>query len=307
MALPERRNREGCSPLKTAGLVSILTISALFLLAPEASSRSLEAIRTKGSLSICAHPNALPFASRKGDPPGIQVELAKALAQRLGVGMSVEWVIRGTQFRAADCDLVMDTIVDPESLEQRRLKVSIPYQRSGVALALRAAPEEPGVGGASTGGNSASASGTGGITPVRLSTAEVGTVGDLKAEHRVGVMQGSVAHMFLNQRGLRTIPFAFEDEMVEALDGGEIDAAAVSPATIGYWNLNHPKSRLRMVALDGDRESRLSWDIGVGMRLSDKPLRDEIDRAVAQLLADSTVQTIYNRYGIEHRAPERKD
>ena len=156
-----------------------------------------------------------------------------------------------------------------------------------MALALRAAPEETGAGGA-------------GIT-------EVGTVGDLKAEHRVGVMQGSVAHMFLNQRGLRTIPFAFEDEMVEALDGGEIDAAAVSPATIGYWNLNHPQSRLRMVALDGDRESRLSWDIGVGMRLSDKPLRDEIDRAVAQLLADRTVQTIYNRYGIEHRAPERKD
>jgi len=300
MALPDRRNREGCSLLKSAGLVSILTISALFLFAPEASSRSLEAIRTKGSLSICAHPNALPFASRKGDPPGIQVELAKALAQRLGVGMSVEWVIRGTQFRVADCDLVMDTIVDPESLEQRRLKVSIPYQRSGVALALRADLEEPGVGG--VGGAS-----TGGITPARLSTAEVGTAGDLKAEHRVGVMQGSIAHMFLNQRGLRTIPFAFEDEMVEALDGSEIDAAAVSPATIGYWNLNHPQSRLRMVALDGDRESRLSWDIGVGMRLSDKPLRDEIDRAVAQLLADSTIQTIYNRYGIEHRAPERKD
>src|SRR3954452_14464353 len=108
MALPKPRNHEGKSLLKTAGLASILSISTLLIFAPEASSRSLEAIRTKGSLSICAHPNALPFASRKGNPPGIQVELAKALAQQLGVGMSVEWVMRGTQFRAADCDLVMD-------------------------------------------------------------------------------------------------------------------------------------------------------------------------------------------------------
>ena len=34
-----------------------------------------------------------------------------------------------------------------------------------------------------------------------------------------------------------------------------------------------------------------------------------IDRIVPEgvRLADGTVQTIYNRYGIEHRAPERKD
>jgi polar amino acid transport system substrate-binding protein len=302
MAMPERRSQGRVFLLKTAGLFSIVSISAFLVSAPEASSRTLEAIRAKGSLSICAHPNALPFASRKGDPPGIQVELANALARQLGVGLSVDWVIRGTQFRAADCDLVMDTIVDPESLEERRLKVSIPYQRSGVALALRADPV--GSGGA---GSGVAGAGTGGVIPARLDTAGIGTIGDLKADHRVGVMQGSVAHMFLNQRGLKTIPFAFEDEMVEALDGGEIDAAAVSPGTIGYWNLNHPQNRLRMVALEGDGESRLSWDIGVGMRQSDKPLRDEIDRAVAQLLANGTIRTIYDRYGIEHRTPDRKD
>ena len=31
-------------------------------------------------ISLCAHPNALPFASRKGDPPGFQIELARAIA-----------------------------------------------------------------------------------------------------------------------------------------------------------------------------------------------------------------------------------
>lgn len=260
---------------RLAGPLVLLSICAFAAATPEASARPLDAIKTKGSLSICAHPNALPFASRKGNPPGFQIELAKAIAQQLGVGLSVEWVISGTQFRIADCDLIMDTIIDPDALEQRRLRASIPYQHGGVELAMR---------------------------PDAMA---IETPRDLRSEHRVGVMSGSMTHMILNRRGVKTIPFGFEDEMMAALDGGEIDAAAASPASIGFFNMTHPERRLRVMAL-GDGEPDLSWDIAVGMRRSDSQLRGEIDRAVERLLADGTVRSIYARYGIEHRAPQPK-
>ena len=41
--------------------------------AVDAPARPLEAIRQRGALTLCAHPNALPFASRHGDVPGFQV------------------------------------------------------------------------------------------------------------------------------------------------------------------------------------------------------------------------------------------
>ena len=41
--------------------------------------------RRRGVISLCAPPNALPFASKRGDRPGYQIDLAQALADRLGV------------------------------------------------------------------------------------------------------------------------------------------------------------------------------------------------------------------------------
>src|ERR1035437_3583710 len=52
-------------------------------------------------------------------------------------------------------------------------------------------------------------------------------------------MVGSLASAMLGQKGLPTIPFTFEDEMIEALGKGELDAALVTPASIGYYNLLH--------------------------------------------------------------------
>ena len=50
-------------------LVSLLVLLGVV----NATARSLEAIRQRGALTLCAHPNALPFASRHGDVPGFQV------------------------------------------------------------------------------------------------------------------------------------------------------------------------------------------------------------------------------------------
>jgi polar amino acid transport system substrate-binding protein len=163
-------------------------------------ARPLAVIRNRGVLSLCAHANSLPFASKTQDPPGFQIELGRALASELGVRLQVEWVVSGIQFRTADCDIVLDTIAVPEAQAERRLELSKAYQRSGVGLAVR--PDTPGV----------------------------GKFEDLSGR-RVAVQSGSLAGMLLGQRGVRP-PRSPEDDMVEAVIRA-IDAAA-SPATVGY-------------------------------------------------------------------------
>lgn len=244
---------------------------ALGLAGSAASARPLAVIRDRGVLSLCAHANALPFASKTQDPPGFQIELGRALAAELGVALQVEWVTSGIQFRTADCDIILDTIAVPEAQAERRLELSKPYQRSGVGLALRP--------------------GTSGIL----------TFEDLVGR-RVAVQPRSLAAMLLGQRGVRLASFGFEEEMVEAVARGEVEAAAVSPATVGYFNLRHPDTPLRFLhAYEGEPELR--WNLAIGLRRADALLREAIDRAIDRLAAEGILEKIYARYGIEYRPP----
>src|SRR5262245_59715012 len=236
-----------------------------------ATARPLAAIRDRGVLSLCAHANALPFASKTQEPPGFQIELARALARELGVALQVEWVVSGIQFRIADCDIVLDTIAVPEAQAERRLELSKPYQRSGVGLA------------------------------VRPDAVNVTKFEDLVGR-RVAVQPRSLAGMLLGQRGVRLASFGYEDEMIEAVVRGEGDAAAVSPASAGYFNLRHPEPPVRFVHAH-DPEPALRRDLAVGIRRADPPLREAIDVALDRLIADGTVQKIYAHYGVEYLPP----
>jgi polar amino acid transport system substrate-binding protein len=117
------------------------------------------------------------------------------------------------------------------------------------------------------------------------------------------VRVGSVAQYLLGKRGLRVIPFGFEDDMMAAVASGEVDGAAVTPASAGWYLHQHTDAPLRLVdAYDG--ESELSWDLAVGMRRADHAMLRAVDDAVRALVADGTVTRIYAAYGVEHHVPQ---
>jgi polar amino acid transport system substrate-binding protein len=237
-----------------------------------AAARSLDAISQRGAIALCAHPNALPFASKKGDPPGFQVELGKALAERLGVSLLQHWVVNSFQYRRADCDIVLDAIANRAALIEVGLRMSRPYYRSGVALAVRR-------------------------------DSDLASLSSLGPGRRVGVLVGSVASMALEKRNIEIRPFVFEDEMLAALAGGEIEAAAVTASAIGWHNTKNPNAAVRRIpAFEEDPD--LSWNVAVGMMRPDEKLTQRVDAALAELMADGTITRIYARYGIELQPPK---
>ena len=252
-------------------ILSLAVVATIGLTGPVAA-RSLDAIRSIGSLGLCAHPNSLPFASKAGDPPGFQVELGRALAQKLGVSLKLDWVITQFQIRSADCDIVMDAIADPEAQGETHLKISKPYYRTGVALAVP-------------------------------SDSALTSFNDLNEHTKVGVQVGSMAAMVLGQRHVATSTFGFEEDSLEALAKHEIDAAAVTPTAAGYFNLAHADSAVRILGPD-ESEPNLTWNVAVGMIRPDDKLREAIDEALEQLRADGTIDQIYRRYGVVVQAPK---
>jgi polar amino acid transport system substrate-binding protein len=236
------------------------------------AARPLEAIGQRGTLTVCAHPNALPFASKGGEPHGFQIDLAEALAQRIGVSLTRNWVINSFQYRRADCDIILDAIADKGALAEVGLRMSRPYHRSGVVLAVRK--------------DSSAAS---------LASFEPG--------QRVGVQVGSIASMAIAKRGIATTPFVFEDDILAALARGEIAAGAVTPASIGWFNLQHPGEPLRRISAFADNPE-LNWNVAVGMVGGDEPLGKSIDQALEAMRSDGTIARIYARYGVELLPPQ---
>ena len=249
-----------------------LAVLLLCSFAAGAAARSLEQIQSSGVLSACLPTNAMPYSRRDAQPPGFQVELANAVAKQLGVSLEPQWVISRIQAQRASCDLRLDVIADAEALADSHLAVSKPYYRSGVALVSRA--ERP-----------------------------LQSLADLSEKTKVAVMVGSITSMVLNERHVGLTTFAFEDEMLQAVVDGGADAAMVTPASAGYFNLEHPDHKLN-IALPADAAEGMAWNIAIGLRKPDKPVRDAIDATIDKLMADGTMTTIYSRYGMNLTPPK---
>ena len=236
-----------------------------------ASARPLDEVRASKQLSLCANPNALPFSAERGELPGFQIEIARALAQRMGLELQVSWIVSRYRASVVDCDMLMDTILSP-GVEQRGLKPSLPYQVGGVGLVF--AP-----------GQSA-----------------VPDYKSLRAGMRVGVMMNSLASLVVSRTPAAMVPFGFEDDMLEAVARGEVSAGAVSLSSAGYYNLRHSAQPLQVVRAQ-DHEPELRWNLAVGLRRADDALLDAVNAALKALLDDGAIGAIYTRYGIEHRRP----
>jgi polar amino acid transport system substrate-binding protein len=245
----------------------------LALCGAAAHARPLEIITERGALTLCANANALPYASKSGPVFGFQVELGEKIAEQLGVKLAHEWVISAYQYRRADCDFVLDSIARKDTEPAGGVKLSRPYHRNGVVLAVR-------------------------------DDSRVSSLGSLGPDQRVGVPVGSLVSMTLDKGGVVTSPFVFEEDIVAALANREIEAAAVTPIAVGWFNRQHADTPLRMIPVF-DNDPDFQWNVAVGLIRPDEKLQQRVDAAVGTLLADGTIARIYARYGIELRPPQQ--
>ena len=254
-------------------LAASCVCAALAPLAPEdAAARTLAEVKSLGAISMCANADALPYASNRPETPGFQIEIGRAIAQGLGVSLNTEWILPRRRANVVNCDMLLDTANDPE-ISEGRLRLSRPYQKSGVALGMRQDAEP------------------------------IGDFRELKKGQKIGTMINSVASMVLGKAGKSISPYAFQSDMVEDLQKSDLYGIAVSSATMSYYIRQHPESGLRLVNAF-DSEPQLTWEVSVGLRKSDQAMVDAVNEVLDRMLADGSLTRIYAKYGVEHRRPQ---
>jgi mxaJ protein len=220
----------------------------------------------ESALRICADPNNLPFTNEAGQ--GFENKLAEFVARKLGKQVSYVWwaqrrgFVRST-LTAGDCDLVMGVPTGFGPVESTR-----PYYRSTYVFVSRADR-----------GLDVSA-----ITDPRLRDLKIGVhlVGSdgfntppAEALGEQGIVTNVVGYTLYGDYRDPNPPA----RLIEAVEKGEVDIAAVWGPLAGYFAKRSPDA-LRIVPItDTERFAPLSFsfDIAMGVRHGNHALKNQLD------------------------------
>ena len=104
-------------------------------------------IRDRGELVVSMDPDNLPYSAARGDRPGLDVELARALADRLHLKLRIDWLDIHRETAVGEliegrCDLAFGEAVDPDAVADDeplagKIAHSRPYYTTGYVLVRR--------------------------------------------------------------------------------------------------------------------------------------------------------------------------
>lgn len=216
-------------------------------------------------MRVCADPANLPYSSNSSVTPGFEVELARLIADELGVPARLTWhptYVRALKpLRDGSCELFMGLPVDKRFREGNPwVAVSRPYYTMSHALVARTGPD-----------------------PL--------TVAELRGR-RVAVELASIAEVYVAYRDVERSLHRTQEQAFQAMDRGDA-VAALLWFPVAAW-LARDRGDLRVIAVADDT---LAFPIGVGMRKRDADIVSAVDAALARLAAAGRVTEVLGRYG----------
>jgi ABC-type amino acid transport substrate-binding protein len=265
---------------------------ALGLLAAPAAARPLDAVKQSGVLRVAVYQDYKPYSWRENDKPkGIDVEIAKLIAERLGVSLDLfelradddinddlrNGVWRGSVLGAAPGDVMLHVPYD-KRIEQTNDRVSLlaPYHIDGMAMVVDPAKSAAGAD----------------LTLLKSDKAAVavGTIGDMVL---ISVQDHALQPNVVHERTLEQAAEDFEHGRVAAFYGEASAAQAFARHGARPYALVYPKTGM---AAD--------WPIGVAVKRDSRDLGAEVAATLDEISANGRLKQIFADYGVDWRKPE---
>ncbi|MCX7163329.1 MAG: transporter substrate-binding domain-containing protein [Rhodocyclales bacterium] len=257
--------------------------------ATEAGEKSaLDKIRQSGTLTVALYKEYAPFSD---DGRGIDVDLATALAAKLGVKMSPMWfhagekmdddlrkmVWKGTPIGYGPADLMMHVPVDRQYMAKiDQVRIFAPYHRERFAIGRQVEK-----------------------LPV-LDNLEPFEKLSIGVE---GESMGALVMLSADSGHYRETLKIFKsaEEAVAALKSGAVVAALAQQGELESGLRDDPR-----FAIDPPPHPILKmqqWVVGLAVKADSEELAKALETAMNELLADGTVKRIMQHYGVKSRQP----
>lgn len=239
---------------------------------PALASGGLARVRAQGELRWGGDlQGGAPYVFQDPADPsrivGFEVELARALARRLGVKASFvqnDWHNLVPSLERGDFDVILNGLEDMPSVRDR-IRVSRPYFHFSEQLVVRKG------------------------SPFESLAALSG--------HKVGTLASSLAHELLRRQAtVDTVLYEGVDEPYRDLELGRVDGVLLDSVIARRFGLTKPD-----LALADPDVARGTYVVGV--RRGEEDLRDAIDRALADLERTGELKAILDRWDLHSLAP----
>jgi len=117
----------------------------------------------------------------------------------------------------------------------------------------------------------------------------------------IGVEQGSAQETYANEqwrgKGVNVVAYQGADQVIRDLESGRIDGAVLSGVMAEYSFLNKPQGK-DFAFVGGALQDDALFGAGaaIGLRKEDDQLRQELNGAIAAILADGTYKKLAAKY-----------
>lgn len=241
-----------------------LTATAL-MAATVTSSMAADALR------VCSDPDNLPFSKSEGADKGLYIELADMVGQRMGAKVEYVWWLSFNQRKALrntmeGCDAYFALPADAE-YKVKGLAKSNAFLNVSYAI----------------------------VAPQGLT---VTTLSDLKPK-KIGVLHASPPQILLASKGGYTAStFRSQEEVFEALNKKEIDAALLWGPSAGFDNKKLFDNRWQVIPINGEG---LGGQVAVAVSKDNPELKERINKALEELKPE--IQQLTVKYGFPMQVP----
>ncbi|WP_028007034.1 substrate-binding periplasmic protein [Solimonas flava] len=271
------------------GFGALLTALLLMFAAPAMAGDRLDEIRERGELSVAVYRDFPPYSYAEGGRyVGVDVDLAQALSERLGVRLSLRpfyadensdddlrnQVWKGHYLGGGVADLMLHVGLDPEYVKRNdKAELFNVYQRETVGVIYR---------------------------PGRFARFDSPLA---LAGHKVAVEVDSISDYYLSgafngrlrDSAVRKLNVG---EAIDAWIKGEVDAVMAPRGQLegALFRTGAEAPRFEISEFTG--LFRTSWDVGMAIKAGNPQLKAALVDALAALRRDGRLQTIYAAYGL---------
>ncbi|VVN81248.1 substrate-binding periplasmic protein [Pseudomonas fluorescens] len=282
----------------------LLTALLLCCQTLQAQVRTYDEMIAAGELKVAVYKDFAPYSFEDGGQPrGVDVDLAKALAKALGVRLELIWapagekldddlrdyIWRGNQLRNQQlADLMMRAPYDRDyaqkrnelgELENGHVVMFGPYQNESWQVAYD-----------------------------RRRLDKVGSVAVFE-HHPIGVEVDSVPSFYLTSvfNGMlsaKTHHYPTVAKAFAAMKAGEVDAVMAMRGEIDWQVHEASDAQLALAENAYPNMGKQLWEIGMAVHESNRQLAYAVEQALEGLILDGTLKAIYAEYGLRYEVPE---
>ncbi len=257
-------------------LLGALIIPVLSLGVPSVSAETIDYIKERRELIACVSPRAEPYSDailmlEQPQYPGIQIDLAKELAKKLGVGIKFKWIDFFVRPSQVGCDVFMGLPrVKKVEAPHPFLKKSVPYFH---------------------------------IKDIFVSNKDFNLTGikDFSGL-RVAANTGTAAQDILRKQNPETelfVSYIEDNDKLNALKRGDVDVALVTTVSLGWYQKQNPG--FNPVVTPASVVAPVSeYNFALGLFRADKPTVATFDSYINELIENGTIKKIFNHYGIKY-------